>query len=78
MQWPLTTGAVVKLLSTREDSIRHLIRNRKVDPQQICGRRIWHPADVLAAAKLLGLDTVEVRNACSPQVSQAATERTVA
>ena len=63
-QFPLSTGAVVKLLQIPEYRLINLERQGKLTIPLICGRRAWNKPDVLKAAKLLGRNTHEVRNLC--------------
>jgi hypothetical protein len=64
MDFPLATGAVVRLLNVPETRLATLIRLRKVAVPVTAGRRLWMPEHVLSAAKLLGVDTPSIRNIC--------------
>lgn len=64
MQFPLSTGAVCALVGLPEHRIRNFIRSGKLSVPCLGGRRMWFPNDVLALSKLVGRDTVELRNAC--------------
>lgn len=63
MRWPAATGEVVKLLSVPEHSITNQIRLGKVTVPVVLGRRAWQPEQVLKVARLLGRDSIEIRNA---------------
>ena len=61
-QFPMGTGAVCALVGINEHRARNLIRSGKLDVPCVGGRRLWFSEHVLKLAKLVGLDTVEVRN----------------
>ena len=63
--WPKRTGEVAKLIGATEVRISSLIRLGKVNPPMLMGRRAWDRTHALTAAKVLGLDSCEVRNECS-------------
>jgi hypothetical protein len=63
MQFPISTGQVCDLLNVRESRLDGLVRQRKVKPETVCGRRLWQPAEVLRAAHILGVDSIEIKNA---------------
>lgn len=65
MVFPISTGAVVRLLHVAETRLVHLIRQGRIEVPVVFGRRAWDRCHVLRAAKLLGLDTPEVRNLCA-------------
>ena len=64
-QWPISTGQVVAILGVPEHRITSQIRLGKINPPQIMGRRAWTPLHVLAVAKIIGKDSIALRNMCS-------------
>lgn len=58
----LSTSGAAKLLGVPPYRLDNLIRLGKVDPALMLGRRAWQYEDIFTAAKLLGVDTPEVRN----------------
>jgi hypothetical protein len=62
--FPIFTGQAARLLRVAERRLHEAVRLGVVCPAIVSGRRLWRPDEVLAAAKWLGLDTPEVRNAC--------------
>ena len=70
-QFPLSTGLVVALLGVPEHRITSQIRLGKVRPPLIMGRRAWTRDDVLKVARILGRDSIELRNACNCCVGRA-------
>lgn len=75
MQFPMSTGAVCTLVGLPEHRARNLIRCGKLSVPCLGGRRMWFSEHVLALAKLVGLDTPAIRNAC--RNAQAATQPAV-
>jgi hypothetical protein len=71
VQWPMLTGQVVRFLGCRECSLHRAVRAGIANPATVAGRRLWAPADVLAVARHLGLDSLPVRRACQEAESQA-------
>ena len=66
MPWPISTGAVCKLMpGVKEYQLNNLIRLGKLDVPLQMGRRAWNTEHVLQAAKLLGRDSLEIRNLCA-------------
>jgi hypothetical protein len=65
LKFPMSTGQVCRLFRTAEHRLCNLARMGKLDVPNIGGRRMWSAEHVLKAARLLGLDSVEVRNACT-------------
>jgi hypothetical protein len=63
VDWPICTGEVCKLLAAREYQLTNQIRLGKVSPPLLMGRRAWMPDHVLAVARILGRDSIELRNA---------------
>ena len=61
--FPMGTGAVCALVGINEHRARNLIRSGRLSVPCVGGRRMWFSEHVLKLAKLVGLDTVEVRNA---------------
>jgi len=66
VQFPLLTGQVVLILHCKESRLHDAVRRGLVHPPIVSGRRLWRAPDVLAVAKLLGVDSADVRNACAP------------
>jgi hypothetical protein len=64
VHFPLSTGQVSRLLHTPEHRIVNPIRQGKLDVPNVGGRRIWSANHVLAVAKLLGKDSIQLRNLC--------------
>jgi len=64
-RFPLTTGQVATLLGVPEHRITSQIRLGKVAPHLYLGRRAWTREDVLKTARILGLDTLEIRAVCA-------------
>ena len=62
--WPLSTGEVVRMLNVPEHRLISQVRLGKVTPPLCLGRRAWGAEHVIAVAKLLGRDTLEVRREC--------------
>lgn len=63
-RWPLSTGQVAALLGVPEHRVTSQIRLAKVNPPMLMGRKAWAAEHVLAVARIIGRDTLEVRNAC--------------
>ena len=61
-QWPISTGQLCKLLDTPEHNIVNKIRAGKIHVQCVGGRRLWNPPEVARIAKILGKDSVQLRN----------------
>ena len=64
-EWPLSTGNVARLLNVPEFRLTNPIRLAKLNVPFISGRRAWAPEHVLKVAKLIGKDSIEVRNVCA-------------
>lgn len=62
LQFPLSTGQVCKLLDVAEHKVINPIRAGKLQVPNVGNRRLWMPENVLAVAKILGKDTLEIRN----------------
>lgn len=62
MEWPITTGELRRLLDIPEHKLNNLIRLNKLSVPLVCGRRAWTPENAEQAAKLLGKDTMPLRN----------------
>lgn len=63
MTWPKSTGDVRKILKVPEHRLRNLVRLEKIDVPLLGGRRLWSLEHATEAARLLGADTIELRNA---------------
>lgn len=64
-QFPLSTGQVSALLQTPEHRVINPIRLGKLHVPNVGGRRMWSTEHVLAVAKLIGKDSLEIRNLCA-------------
>ena len=62
--FPLLTGQVVELLGCKERRVHLAVRQGAARPQTIAGRRLWSATDVLALAKHMGLDSIDIRQVC--------------
>lgn len=62
LQYPMSTGAVARLLLTNEPQLSNLVRCGRVQPapEVVAGRRQWFPGHVFQAAKALGVLTPEL------------------
>lgn len=61
LQFPLSTGQVCRLLETAEHRVINPIRQGKVHVPNIGGRRLWSASHVLTVARIIGRDTIEIR-----------------
>ena len=61
--FPLTTGAVARLLNSTEPRVAETVRRGRVEPPPniVAGRRLWSIDQVLQAAEALGVDQDVVR-----------------
>ena len=67
--FPISTGQVAKLLGVPEHRVSSQIRLGKLSPPQSMGRRAWSAEHVLTVAKLLGRDSIQIRNLCNETVA---------
>ncbi len=64
MEWPLSTGQVCKLLEIPDHVCNNLIRCRRLDVPLSMGRRAWYPHHLLKISRIIGKDSLEIRNLC--------------
>ena len=75
IEWPLSTGQAAQFIGVTEVTLSNQIRLGKARPPMICGRRAWYPEHVLGIAKILGKDTVAVRNVCAESAATSDHQR---
>jgi len=69
---PLATNQVAALIGTSPKQLESLVRfNRVATPPRERGRFAWGAEHILAAARVLGLDTPELRNMLNGETSLA-------
>jgi len=59
VHYPCSTGEAARLLGTSEPRLAETVRRGHVRPPPpiVAGRRLWGPADLIQAARVLGLLT---------------------
>jgi len=64
MDFPISTGAAARLLSSTEPALNRLVRRGKLHPEPpiSAGRRQWSGRHLLQAAQLLGCLDDRLRN----------------
>lgn len=63
VHFPLTTGQLRRLLRVPEHRVDGLVRAGKIQPRTAGGRRLWDSGTAYRAARLLGIQDVEILNA---------------
>ena len=63
MRFPLSTGQTARLLGTSEPHVAETVRRGKVHPAPpvLAGRRLWSPAHVIQAARVLDRLTPRIK-----------------
>lgn len=62
MRYPLSTGAVARILETTEPRLAETVRRGGVhpEPRVVAGRRLWEADHIRQAARRLGLLTEDL------------------
>lgn len=65
MPFPISTGEVARLLQTPEHRVVNPIRLGKLAVPTMGNRRLWYAEQVLAVARIIGKDSLEIRRLCA-------------